>query len=175
MRVKACVGGFPRSIRREKLRHVRLSATRLTGVKQLGGPPAHQVGRGDVRVCKRDRKLDPLIDADWATKNDPVLGVVHRLLNEPAPVANTLRRDQDPLRVQTVEQLVKAVALAANHLICVDDQVIDMQMCCVVIDHGLDWLHHDAPGCDCIAKIDEKNRQAFSLYRTLVTRRRSRE
>ena len=75
---------------------------------------AHQVGRLDVDVRARDRKLHALVLADRPAEHDALVRVARRALDEPAAVADALGGDQDPLGVQAVEDVAEALALLAD-------------------------------------------------------------
>ena len=60
------------------LGHVRLGAAGLTGVVELAGLLAHQVGSLDFDIGFGDGKLDALVLADRAAEDLAVTGVAQR-------------------------------------------------------------------------------------------------
>ena len=89
-------------------------AARLAASNSSAALEAHQVGRLDVDVRPRDRKLHALVLADRPVEDDALPGVLRRALDEPAAVANAFGRDQDPLGVQAVEQIPEPLAFFAD-------------------------------------------------------------
>ena len=85
-----------------------------------------------------DGKLHALVCADRPSKHYPLVGIGHRLLDEPARVADALRSDEDAFCVQPVEQVAKARPFLADERIRWQPEVLDKECVGLVIDHGLD-------------------------------------
>ena len=83
------------------------------------------------------RKLDALILSDRTPEDYAVSRVPTGPVNEPAPVADTLGRDQNPLCVQTVEQLPEAFPLFT-------DPVLDRYFELIEEDFGSGVINHCA-------------------------------
>ena len=67
----------------------------------------------EVGIATRNRKLDSLVHSDRASKDDPLVGVLDRLVQKPAPITDAFGRNQDPLGVKNVKQIAKAFAFFA--------------------------------------------------------------
>src|SRR5712692_5557676 len=68
--LQANVCRFPRSISSQEFRHICGCPTGLAVVKQARCFVPHQVGREDIGVTAGDGKLDALVLADGAPKDD---------------------------------------------------------------------------------------------------------
>ncbi len=75
----AHVGGLPRRLGGELLRHVRLGAARLAVLVQLARALDHERRRADRHVGARDRELDALVLPDLPPEDLAFDGVVPRL------------------------------------------------------------------------------------------------
>ena len=75
-------------------------------IAEFGGVQLH------VRLGERER--DPLVLADRAAEHHPLVGVGDRLVHRRPADAERLGGDQDPLRVEAVEQVPEALALLAD-------------------------------------------------------------
>src|SRR5690606_21143241 len=88
--LQAGVGRLPRGFRRQVLGHVGGGTGITPGVVFLAGAPAHQVGRLDLDVRFGDGELHALVLPDRTAEHHAVAGVLRRLLDEPATIADAL-------------------------------------------------------------------------------------
>ena len=105
-----------------------------------------------------DRKRHSLVLSDRAPEHRAARRVRHRSIDEPAAVADALRRDQDPFRVHPVEDVAEPHALLADQVLRRDLQALDEHLIRVVVEHRLD--RHDAQVLPRAAKVDEEGREA---------------
>src|SRR5881396_1706182 len=111
------VGRAPRALRREVFRDVRVLADFLRiriGLVESGRIPSHEVRGDEPRVRLREGELDPLVGPDRPAEDDASLRVFHGPIDEPAGVPDALGGDQDPLRIEDVEEGFEALALRAD-------------------------------------------------------------
>ena len=123
----------------------------------------------------RDRKLDALVLADRAAEDDALGRVGGRLLDEPAPVADALRGDQDPLRVHPVEDVAEALPLLADECVGRYLDAVEEDLGRRVVHQRLDRPDRHRPGRECLLHVDDEGREPLRLLRHLVERRRPRE
>ena len=99
VRVEAGVRRLPRGLRGEQLRDVRLGAARLAA-RRRARPPGGARGRPPRRAaCARAiGNCTPWLAPIGRPKTTRSEAYARRLLDEPAPVADALRRDQDRAR-----------------------------------------------------------------------------
>ena len=120
-----------------------------------------------------DRELHSLVRADRPAEHDALAGIPARRVDEPASVADALRRDQHSLGVHAVEDVVKAAALLADqpvggHLDLVEE---DLGRC--VVHHRLDRA--DRQPVTGLAQVDEEHGEAVAPLCDFVRRSRARE
>ncbi|CAM2153002.1 hypothetical protein PT2222_20033 [Paraburkholderia tropica] len=168
------VGGFPRSVGGQQLRHVGLRAARLVRVEAAGGLEAHQVRGFHVDERARDRELHALVLADRTAEYLAILNVLRHLVDEPVAVADTLGRDQRALRVEAVENVLEALAFFADEIFRRNFEVVEEQLVGLVIDHVQNRLHGQALA-DGFAQIDDEDRHAFAFLFHVRKRRGARE
>ena len=87
----------------QEFRHIGVGAALLAGVEQCCGAAADHVGRFELGIGACQRELHPLVLADRAVEDDPLLGVFDALVEQPAAVADAFLGDQDALGVRPVE------------------------------------------------------------------------
>ena len=117
MGLHAHVGGLPRCFGGEVFCHVGFRPGAPAAFVDLGGFFDHQVRRFGRHVGFGDGELDALVLADLAAEDLAVIGIIGRLLDEPARVADALGGDQDALGVHAVEDIAEALALFADQRI----------------------------------------------------------
>src|SRR6266550_1204316 len=94
-RVEACVRRLPGRLGGEELRHVRLGAARLLLVEEPCSLVPDEIGGLQGRVGTGNGKLHALVRTDRTTENLPLGRIGGSFANEPAPVADALRGDED--------------------------------------------------------------------------------
>ena len=161
---------IPGCFRRQQLRHVGLGATRLSGLEQPGRLLRHQ-GRGlGCRERLGDRELHALVLPDRAAEHFPVVGVIRRLLDEPAGISDTLMRDQDALRVHAVEDITEAFAFLTDQILGGHFEIVEEDFRRRMIDHRADRPNFQ-PVTLRLAHIDDEDGQAVGAFLHLVLRR----
>ena len=175
MRVEACIRRLPRRLRGEQLGEVRLGPARLSLLEQPRRLVPHQVGPLDRGVRLSERELDALVLADRAAEDDALGRVGGRLLDEPAPVADALRGDQDPLRVHPVEDVAEALPLLADERVRRHLDAVEEDLGRRVVHQRLDRPDRHRPGRERLLHVDDEGREPLGLVRHLVERRRPRE
>jgi hypothetical protein len=111
------LGGVPGRLGGQQFGHVRVSAAFLAIVEQRCGAAADHVGRFELGIGARQRKLDALVLADRTVEDDPLLGVFDALLQQPAAVADAFLRHQNALGIHPVEDVAEAPALLADQVL----------------------------------------------------------
>ena len=108
------IGGPETGFRRQPFGHVGFLAAGFVAIDQPGGFGHHQRGGFEAGSRLGKRKGDPLVLADGPAKDLPLPGVAHRPAQRGAADADGLRRDEDSLGVEAIEQVVKAFALLTD-------------------------------------------------------------
>src|SRR6185312_8312498 len=103
--LQACVRRFPRGLRGEVLRHVRLRPAGFSRVEAPARLEAHQVRRLELDVRLGDRDLHALVLPDRAAEDLALARIARHLVDEPVAVADALRGDDRALRVEAVEDV----------------------------------------------------------------------
>ena len=93
----------------------------------------------------------------------------HRLLREPARIANRFRRHQNALGIHAVENVAKALALDANEAACRNAHIVEKHFGGVVVDHGGQRADLQALA-KARANVEQKHRQPRALAGHLVKR-----
>ena len=117
----------------------------------------------------------PWFGPDRATEDDALGCIRGRLVDEPAPVADALRRDQDPLRVHAVEDVAEPLALLADERVRRHLQAVDEDLRGGVVDHRLDRADRHRSRRRGPLHVDDERREALRLLLHLLERRRPRE
>jgi len=89
-------------------------------------------------------KLDPLIRPNLPSKDLPLVGVGAGAIQKEPSVANALGRDEDPLRVHSLQDVTKALALLANEARRGHNDVVKEHLSGGVVDHGPDGPDSEA-------------------------------
>ena len=97
-------------------RHAVDSGRRLEG---------HQVGGFKLGPAFGQRVLDGLVLADGAVEHDPLLRILGGALQGDPADADAFGGDQDPLRVQPVQQIVEALAFLADPVLLRHRQAVE--------------------------------------------------
>src|SRR5207244_3910469 len=95
---------------------------------QPGGLVAQERGRLELSVRLRQRELDALIRSDRPAEHDTTGRVRRGAFDEPASVAQRLRRDEDPLGVPAVDDVAEAMALSADEIGCRHFELVDEEL-----------------------------------------------
>src|SRR5438094_7564310 len=161
------VRGAPGAFRREVFRDVRVLADVLrirACLVQAGRIPSHEVRRDEPCMRIRQGELDPLVAPDRSADADASLRVFHGPFDEPAGVPDALGGDQDPLRIEDVEEGLEALALRADPVAGGDLDVVQEQLVRLAVEHranpgALDPLR--------LPKVDEEEAQPLRPLRAL--------
>src|SRR5947199_6735610 len=161
------VRGAPGAFRREVFRNVRVLADLLRiriGLVESGRIPSHEVRRDEPCMRIRQGELDPLVAPDRSAEDDASLRVFHGPFDEPAGVPDALGGDQDPLRIEDVEEGLGALALRADPVAGGDLDVVQDQLVRLAVEHranpgALDPLR--------LPKVDEEEAQPLRPLRAL--------
>src|SRR5215468_12513314 len=86
------------------------------GIETFGGPRHHESRGFHVGIRASQRELHSLVLPDRTVEYHALFGVPAGAIEKPATVAHTLRSDQNPLRVQAVEQITKPLAFLPNQV-----------------------------------------------------------
>src|SRR5262249_18744242 len=84
-----------------------------------------------------------------------------------------LRRDQDALGVQAIEQILETLAFLANQVLDGYREIVDEKLGSGVIHHRTDRPNRETTS-DSFAHIHKQNGQTFAAFLDLLNRRRSR-
>src|SRR6266545_2878011 len=103
-----------------------------------GRVPSHEVGRDEARVRVRKGELDSLVAPDRPAEHDALLRVLRGPLDEPAGVPDALRGDQDPLRVEDVEERLEAAAFLADAVLGGGLDVVQEKLVRLAVEHRAD-------------------------------------
>src|SRR5881296_620501 len=161
------VGRAPRALRREVFRDVRVLADFLRiriGLIQSGRMPSHEVRGDEARMRVREGKLNALVAPDRSAEHHPSLRVFHGPVDEPAGVPDALGGDQDPLRIEDVEEGLEPLALRADRVAGGDLDIVQEQLVRLAVEHranpgALDPLR--------LPKVDEEEAQPLRPLRAL--------
>ena len=96
----------------------------------------HQFGSPHLRMSLCNRKLDPLILSNRATKHNALLSVGVAFLDEPFRIADAFRGDQNALGVHPREHVANAFALSINSRRDLD--IVEEHFRGGVVHHGAD-------------------------------------
>ena len=120
-------------------------------------------------VCLRDRELDSLIGPDRTSEDDPVASVGGRAIDKPAPVANRLGSDEDPLHVPAVDDVAKALAFLADAVLDRDLHILQEDGVGMVVDHHVQRV--DLHVAFDIAHVHQEDGKPLGLVLQLLIRR----
>src|SRR5207245_8092653 len=107
---------------------------------------------------------------DRSAEHDPSLRVFHGPIDEPAGVPDALGGDQDPLRIEDVEEGLEALALRADPVLGRDLDVVQEQLIRLAVEHRPDPRAFDPLRRP---EVDEEEAQALRSLRALPARRRA--
>ncbi len=141
MDVHRHVRGAPGALGGEVLREVRVLADGFrvrVGLVQAGRFPSHEVRGDEARVDVGEGELDPLVAPDRAAEDDACLRVFHGPVDEPPGVPDALGGDQDPLRVEDVDEGLEAPALLADQVRGGDLDVAQEELVRLTVEHRPD-------------------------------------
>ena len=138
MGLHAHVGGGPRRLRAQHLGHVGLGAARQVGLVQRSGLAHHQVGRLGLGIGARDGILHALVLADRPAEQLALLGVIGRLLDEPARIADAFGGDQHALGIHAAQDVAEALPFLTYKVLGRHFHVIEEHLGAVVVHHGAD-------------------------------------
>jgi hypothetical protein len=108
------VGCLEPGVGAQVLGHVRLPAAGQTLVVAPGSVAGHQLCRVEPDHCFGERKGDALVLTDGPAENDALVGVPDRPADGRRPDAECVVGEQDPLRVQAIQEVLEPVALLAD-------------------------------------------------------------
>src|SRR5437870_11082975 len=158
------VRGAPGAFRREVFCDVRMLADFFRiriGLVEAGRMPSDGVRGDEPRMRVRQGELDPLVAPDRPAEDDASLRVLHGPIDEPAGVPDALGGDQDPLRIEDVEEGLEALALRADPVLGWDLDVVQEQLVRLAVEHRPD------PGAfDPLRRpeVDEEEAQALRSF-----------
>src|SRR5260370_5840306 len=98
-----------------------------------------------MRVREGDGKLHALVGSDRAAEHNAAFGVRGSPLDEPATVADALRRDEDALGIEPVEQITEAHAFFTHQVFGGNAKVSDEELWSVVVEPHPKRLDLDGP------------------------------
>src|SRR5439155_7711500 len=122
----------------------------------IAGLEAHQVRRLDLHVGLGDRKGDALVLADRASEHDTLAGILGGAIDKPVAVADAFGGDQRALGVETVENVLEALAFLADQVLCGELKVIEEELVSLVIDHVPDRSDRE-PLAHRILELDDED------------------
>src|ERR1700686_3563368 len=115
----------------------------------------------------RDRKLHALVLSDLTPKDDPLLRIFPRTLDEEATVTDALGGDQDAFGVHPVEDVAKSLAFFTDQILGRHLEVVNEDFVRPVVHHG-----PNRANVDCTrsrrSQIDEKRRETEGLLLALA-------
>src|SRR5689334_21545961 len=97
-------------------------------VEELACLEANEVGGLDVHVRARDRELHALILADRSAEHHAPLRIRHDTDDEPVTIADALRGYQRALVVETVEDVLEALAFLADQVLGGDLLIVEEEL-----------------------------------------------
>src|SRR5437773_2934910 len=165
----------PGALRREVFRDVRMLADFLRiriGLVESGRIPSHEVRRDEPCMRIRQGELDPLVAPDRSAEDDASLRVFHGPIDEPAGVPDALGGDQDPFRIDDVEEGLEALALRADPVAGGDLDVVQEQLVRLAVEHRPDPRAIDSLR---LPEIDQEKAQPVRPIRAVGTRCRPRD
>src|SRR5215471_9415875 len=108
------------------------------GIETFGGVRHHESRGFHVGIRASQGELYSLVLTDRTVEYHALFGVAAGAIEKPAAVAHTLRSDQNPLRVQAVEQIAESLAFLPNQIFPRHFYIIEEHLSRRMIDHGAD-------------------------------------
>src|SRR4029079_8795371 len=100
-----------------------------------------------------------LVLPDGTAEDDALFRVLRGALDEPAAVADALRGNEDPLRVEAVDEIAEALALFADQRVHGYLEIVEEELRRRMVHHRADGTDGEAVA-DRLAHVDEQHRQS---------------
>ncbi|MCY1535513.1 hypothetical protein D9M68_709220 [compost metagenome] len=174
MGLQAGVGRLPGGVGGKHLGHVGFGAAVLPRLVLGQAFANHQFGRAHLRIGLGDGKLNALVLADGTPEHLALIGVVHRLADEPFGITDAFGSDQHALGIHAREDVAETLALFANLVLGRNLHVVEEHLTAVVIHHRADRTDSQAVAQH-LPHIHDERGQAVGLFIHLVTRSSARQ
>ena len=140
------LAGFEGSLRCEVFRGIRVGTTRQSLVISPGCAQYQQPASFKFNPGTGQGVLDSLVLPDRSAKNHPFFGVALGPIQGIAPDSDCLGSDQDPLRVEAVQKVAKALAFLANTILNRNHQAVNEKLVRIhgLAPHLVDFTYLDA-------------------------------